>query len=858
MISDAKNNFPSNTNKIRWLHTIPGVLPLALLLFSSLSLAETVRDDFSVGSYGNNDGTANWSANWIEDDVAGTGPASGNVFITGGELSFDDQPNTNTQPSLAREANLAGASSATLNFDWRTTNGVDNSDSFIVEISADGGTNWTTLENFTGINGTSNGSRAFDITAYVAANTQVRFRVNNNYGGGNEFFIVDYIEIDYTVILSGTDLAVTQTDTPDPVNVTNPLSYTLTVTNNGPDDATGVTVVDVLPAGATFQSASASQGGCVHVAGTVTCTMGNLLATTGASINVVLTAPFTTGTITNTATVSGNEVDPIAANDTSGEDTLVQNLNINQLCYLVADGNNLFTRVDTADFNPATNETNIGTGTGVGNIEAIAYNSATGVVYAANGGQLGVLNTTTGLFQPLPQTFGTGGGSLGSITFSDVDGLTYDATLGILFGSHARGGNDLLFQIDMTMGAHVQNAFGLNIDYVEIQPVLGNTIVDDIAVDPTTGVMYATTNNGGSTDRLASINKSTGATTHISLITVPDIEGLGTDPTGQLWGTSGTQGILYEINKVTGVGTNGRTINNGTDYEAVDCYAVSPTVSADLALTKIVNDAAPKEGDTVSYTVTVTNTGPGPATVVQVMDLLPAGVTFVSAVPGQGTYDALSGDWFVGNLAAGSSVGLLLQADVDAGTGGSTITNTVTIDFLSQIDTNASNDIASVDIVPQGSPSLLVLKTATIIEDPINGIANPKAIPGGTIRYLIAATNTGTGAADTNSLNVTDMIPVNTALRVTDFDLVTTGPVLLVDGTPTSGLTYSFTTLADPADDVLFSNDGGLTFTYSPVVSANGTDPAVTHIRVNPKGIFAADSGSGSPGFQVFFKAIIQ
>ncbi|MDA0681604.1 MAG: hypothetical protein O3A13_16120 [Proteobacteria bacterium] len=248
MISDAKNNFPSNTNKIRWLHTIPGVLTLALLLFSSLSLAETVRDDFSVGSYGNNDGTANWSANWIEDDVAGTGPASGNVFITGGELSFDDQPNTNTQPGLAREANLAGASSATLNFDWRTTNGVDNSDSFIVEISADGGTNWTTLENFTGINGTSNGSRAFDITTHVAANTQVRFRVNNNYRRGNEFFIVDYVEIDYTVILSGTDLAVTQIDTPDPVNVTNPLSYSLTVTNNGPDDATGVTVVDVLPA----------------------------------------------------------------------------------------------------------------------------------------------------------------------------------------------------------------------------------------------------------------------------------------------------------------------------------------------------------------------------------------------------------------------------------------------------------------------------------------------------------------------------------------------------------------------------------------------------------------------------------
>ena len=53
----------------------------------------------------------------------------------------------------------------------------------------------------------------------------------------------------------------------------------------------------------------------------------------------------------------------------------------------------------------------------------------------------------------------------------------------------------------------------------------------------------------------------------------PDIEGLGTDPSGQLWGTSGTQGILYEIDKLTGVGSNGRTIDNGGDYESVDCFA---------------------------------------------------------------------------------------------------------------------------------------------------------------------------------------------------------------------------------------------------------------------------------------------
>ncbi len=858
------NNSIFKTARGMWHRTFAFVLLFSTLALSTFASAQTVRDDFEDRLYSNNDGTANWVGDWIEDDIIGAGPTQGNVQIRpNGSLRLDDRPDTGTEPSLAREVNLLGATIATLNFDWRTSNGVDTSDSVIVEISPNGGTSWTELENFTGLSGNNSGSRSFDITAFAAVNTQIRIRVNNLYGFPNEFFRLDFIEIVYTIVLSGTNMAITQTDSPDPVNIASPLSYTLTVTNNGPDDATGVTVVNVLPAGTIFESASATQGICTQAAGTVTCVLGDMSASDVETINIALTTPFVTGTITNSATVSANETDPVAANNVTSENTFVQNLNVNQLCYLVADngivGNqNLFTRIDTADFDPATNETNIGNTTGTTSIEAIAFNSATSVVYAANGGQLGTLNTTTGLFQALPQTIGTGSGSLGNQTFSDVDGLTFDATTGVMFGSHRRGGNDLLIQIDMTTGAHVPNAFGANIDYVQIQPVGGNTIVDDIAVDPTTGIMYVSTNNGGSTDRLGTINKDTGATTNIALITVPDIEGLGTDSSGQLWGTSGSQGVLYEIDKATGVGSNGRVIDNGSDYEAVDCFAFSPTIIADLALTKIVDDASPQEGDTVNYTITVSNAGPGPATVVQVMDLLPAGVTFIAALPAQGTYDPISGDWFVGNLGVGSSVILLLSADVDAGTGGTTITNTVTIDFLSQVDPNASNDIATVDIVPLGMPSLLVLKTASIIEDPVNGIDNPKAIPGGTVRYLIATTNTGTGVVDNDTLYVTDPVPANTALRVTDFDGSTDGPVSFMNGTPTSGLTYVFTSLADLADDVSFSDDGGSTFTYMPVVSGNGTDPAVTHVRINPKGIFVGDSGSGAPSFQIFFKAVIQ
>jgi Domain of unknown function DUF11 len=154
------------------------------------------------------------------------------------------------------------------------------------------------------------------------------------------------VEIDHTVILSGTELSLTQIDTPDPVNVVNPLSDSLTVINDGPDDTTGVTVADIIPAGTAYQSVSATEGSCSELAGTVTCVSGNMMATGSAMINIAPTAAFTTGTNRNSATVSGNETDPFPANNASIEYTTVQILNVNQLCFLVAGSNNMFTGIE--------------------------------------------------------------------------------------------------------------------------------------------------------------------------------------------------------------------------------------------------------------------------------------------------------------------------------------------------------------------------------------------------------------------------------------------------------------------------------------------------------------------------------
>jgi uncharacterized repeat protein (TIGR01451 family) len=71
------------------------------------------------------------------------------------------------------------------------------------------------------------------------------------------------------------DLEISKADSPDPVTVGDNLTYTITVTNNGPDAAANVVVTDTLPSGVTFVSASP---GCVHAAGVVTCNLGTIPA----------------------------------------------------------------------------------------------------------------------------------------------------------------------------------------------------------------------------------------------------------------------------------------------------------------------------------------------------------------------------------------------------------------------------------------------------------------------------------------------------------------------------------------------------------------------------------------------------
>ena len=117
------------------------------------------------------------------------------------------------------------------------------------------------------------------------------------------------------------DLSLNKVAPPDPVLAGHDLTYTVTVTNNGPDDATSVTVTDNLPAELTFGSCNATGGGtCEGSDNNRTVTFAALPV--GASETITITANVKAATpdgtsVSNTASVTSLTSDPNSANDSA-------------------------------------------------------------------------------------------------------------------------------------------------------------------------------------------------------------------------------------------------------------------------------------------------------------------------------------------------------------------------------------------------------------------------------------------------------------------------------------------------------------------------------------------------------------
>ena len=126
-----------------------------------------------------------------------------------------------------------------------------------------------------------------------------------------------------TTVNASADLAITKTATPNPVVLGNNVTFTITLTNNGPSTATSVTTTDTLPANISFVSATLSQGTCtLPPAATLVCNIGTVNPGASVTATVVVT-PTATGTLTNSVSATGTENDPNTVNNTASASVTV-------------------------------------------------------------------------------------------------------------------------------------------------------------------------------------------------------------------------------------------------------------------------------------------------------------------------------------------------------------------------------------------------------------------------------------------------------------------------------------------------------------------------------------------------------
>ena len=276
-----------------------------------------------------------------------------------------------------------------------------------------------------------------------------------------------------------------------------------------------------------------------------------------------------------------------------------------------------------------------------------------------------------------------------------------------------------------------------------------------------------------------------------------------------------------------------------------------------LVVAKSFSPATIGTGSTSTLTVTLTNSNTTVITGAAFTDTYPANL-LNTATPGaattcggtvtaaaNGTSLALSG----GTVPASSSC--TVTVSVTANVAGSYLNNTGPV-----TTTNAgTGTAATATLTVTAAPSLVFMKTVSVTSDPVNGVTNPKNIPGAEVLYNLRVTNSGAGTVDSNTTLISDPIPANTELFVGDLGVAGSGPIVFVQGSPTTTLSWTYTALNNAADDVDFSNDNGSTWTYVPTPPY---DTGVNRIRLKPKGTLAGASGGMNPYFELRFRVRVK
>jgi uncharacterized repeat protein (TIGR01451 family) len=693
------------------------------------------------------------------------------------------------------------------------------------------------------------------------------------------------------------DLSITKADVADfAVGTTG--SYRIRVSN-----ATGVekednviTVTDVLPAGLTYQSFSGTNWACTNAAQTVTCTYPPPLQpgtnTPDLTINVnVLPGAFPI--VSNTATVDSLSVDTNAANDSATDTTVVRRPNLSTSTKSVVDLNGGEANPgDVLRYTITMVESGGVAATAAAVTDDVPANS-TG--FAINSVPPGATNASTG----------AGTGAFGN-GFVNVTGITVPAN----------GSATVVFDVSVpataTPGVTIDNTATITQpNGPGATPAAPQVIVSPSQI-PSSGnkPLYLRQAPGTQLSRnppaAAETFLTVGASATITWTLAPALQRPITIPANnigvRLWlRTNGSGGSSRTItvtfsNSVTGViGSDTRTYTLPTSGAPAERTFTIPnaivrTFPTGSVLTLAVQQVTPATGGgatrvypngatagNYSRVEMASNTVINVDSVAAYSAAFAGGVIPPSFTPGStaylrtvisdpfGSFDIANARVTLLDPASNTILNNVLMTQVaDSGAATRTYETPFAIPAAAPlgawtvrvVGTEGTEGIVT-DLgigtftVSPLLPQLIVQKTSTAFADPFNAATNPKRIPGGVVRYEIAVTNTGPGVSDSSSLAITDRVPANTALYVA----TTSGnPIEFIDGTPSSGLTYNYST------HVTYSNQpgGGPPYNYVPVPDADGFDPNVRGFRVAPAGSMNAATVAGNPRFTIRLRVRVQ
>ncbi|RXM44993.1 gliding motility-associated C-terminal domain-containing protein [Flavobacterium sp. YO64] len=580
----------------------------------------------------------------------------------------------------------------------------------------------------------------------------------------------DYAEISTTPVTAVSDLSLTKT-----VNNTNPtvgslVTFTIIVTNGGPQDNTGVEVTDLLPSGYTYNNFTLSTGAYNPTTGVWT--VGNLV-----------NGKFETLQITARVNASGNYTNSteITAADLPDPDSTPNNGNTTEDDYSTATTVPIYQSSDLSLTKTVNNATPL-----VGTLVTFE------VIVTNNGPQD---NTGVQVKDLLPSGY-----ILNGYTISTG---TYNSTTGIWnVGNLINGKSETLQIIAMVNPAgdytNIVEITAADLPDSDSTPNNGITTEDDYAAVSTTPINKSSdlslskiVNNAtpvvGSVDTFEIVVTNSGPQDNTG-VQVTDLlpsgytysgftVSTGTyNPTTGIWnignlnnGKSETLQITAIINP-TGNYVNSAEItaadlpdpdstpNNGVttedDYDTAFTVPILRGTDSDLSLTKKVNNATPLVGSQVIFEIIISNNGPLDNTGVKVRDLLPSGYTFNGYSISTGTYDSTTGVWTVGGLVNGKSETLEIMATVNPNGDYTNVAEVIAAD-IKDPDSTPNNGVVTEDDYSTATTTPINQTSDLSLTKTVD---NAAPIIDTEVTFEIVITNSG--PQDNTGVQVTDLLPV--------------------------------------------------------------------------------------------------